>query len=420
MSSTSTSSGASLTSRPEDRIGQLLAGRIELTGVLGVGAYGVVYTAVDIFTCTPYAVKALSKIGLDARQRKFQQREISLHHRASGHPNIIDLIKILDAPDCTYVIMEYCSEGDLFSNITERGHYVGNDILAKRVFLQLLDAVEYCHSLGIYHRDLKPENVLVTENGTQVKLADFGLATTEAVTSDFGCGSTFYMSPECQQSQPRGTPFYASAPNDVWSLGVILVNLTCGRNPWKRASQSDSTFRAYLKDQNFLRSILPLSGELDAVLRRVFEINPAKRITIPELRYRILACHRFTTTGPLDSPPLSEASSTPDISVSDIFQLPPHVFNGQVPIPTQFRNTPFRIPFNHQNPPSMPPTPVASNGRLDLTRSGSTMSSGSLLTPGGSGDFLMPINLKHQLEIENQKFMLNGPPQPLIAGVQAC
>jgi len=404
-------------SRPEDRIGQLLAGRIELSGILGVGAYGVVYTAVDIFTCTPYAVKALSKVGLDARQRKFQQREISLHHRASGHPNIINLIKILDAPDCTYVIIEYCPEGDLFTNITERGHYVGNDILAKRVFLQLLDAVEYCHSLGIYHRDLKPENVLVAEHGTQVKLADFGLATTEAVTSDFGCGSTFYMSPECQQSAPRGGPCYASAPNDVWSLGVILVNLTCGRNPWKRASQSDSTFRAYLKDSSFLRSILPLSPELDSVLRRVFEINPAKRISISELRYRILSCHRLTTTGPLDSPPLSEASTTSDISITDLFQLQPQVFNGQVPVPSQFRNSPFRTPFTHQNPP----TPNVSNGRLDLTRSSSTISSSSLLTPGVSGEFAsMPVFKQQFAELDGQKFVLAGHTAPLAPGIQAC
>lgn len=180
---------------PEDRLGHILADRIQLKGILGAGAYGVVYTALDVHTNTPYAVKALNKVGLDRRQRKFQQREIELHHRASQHPNVVSMVKILDSPDCTYVVLEYCEHGDLFTNITDKGHYVGNDLLARSAFLQILDAVEYCHSLGIYHRDLKPENVLVTDNGTTVKLADFGLATTDYLSSDFGCGSTFYMSP---------------------------------------------------------------------------------------------------------------------------------------------------------------------------------------------------------------------------------
>ncbi|KAL4945034.1 hypothetical protein BDV06DRAFT_59062 [Aspergillus oleicola] len=293
---------------PEDRLGLLLANRLELTSILGVGAYGVVYTAVDIHTDVLYAVKALNKAGLDPRQLKFQQREIKLHHMASQHPNVVSLVRIMDSVDCTYVVIEFCPEGDLFSSITDKSHFVGNDPLAKRVFLQILDAVHYCHSLGIYHRDLKPENILVTDQGLTVKLADFGLATTDYLTSDFGCGSTFYMSPECQQPNPRPMSYYQSAPNDVWSLGVILVNLTCGRNPWKRASIEDSTFRAYLKDPFFLKSILPLTDEMVCILSRIFEVDPSKRITIPELRQLILDCPRFThnpmtpwgsTTGPL-------------------------------------------------------------------------------------------------------------------------
>jgi Protein kinase domain len=180
---------------PEDRLGWLLADRLELTSILGIGAYGVVYTAVDIYTNIPYAVKALTKIGLDTRQRRFQQREIKLHHEASRHPNVVSLVRIMDSPECTFVVIEFCPEGDLFSNITERGQFVGNDSLAKQVFLQILDAVRYCHSIGIYHRDLKPENILVADQGNTVKLADFGLATRDRLTSDFGCGSTFYMSP---------------------------------------------------------------------------------------------------------------------------------------------------------------------------------------------------------------------------------
>ena len=296
----------------EDRLGLLLDGWLELTGVLGVGAYGVVYTAVDINTNVPYAVKALNKVGLDARSRRFQLREIQLHHEASNHPNVVSLVKIMETDECTFVVLEYCPEGDLFSSITESGLFLGNDDMAKRAFLQVLDAVAHCHSIGIYHRDLKPENILVSNGGATVKLADFGLATKEYITDDFGCGSTFYMSPgthrhpffssclkanlniECQQSSQYSS-CYASGPNDVWSLGIVLVNLSCGRNPWKRATLEDSTYRAFSRNPMFLSSILPISEDLNMILGRIFERDPRKRIGIRELRDLILRCPTFTT-----------------------------------------------------------------------------------------------------------------------------
>lgn len=92
----------------------------------------------------------------------------------------------------------------------------------------------------------------------------------------------------------------------MWSLGIILVNLTCGRNPWKRASIEDSTFRAYLKNPKFLSSILPLSPELDAILRRIFECDPRRRIGILELRDLVVRCPRFTTHTGLSTPPTEE------------------------------------------------------------------------------------------------------------------
>ncbi|KAL7821174.1 Pkinase domain-containing protein [Trichoderma aethiopicum] len=300
---------------PEQRLGQLLEGKLQLTDILGTGAYGVVYTALDINTGVQYAVKCLSKYNADGtplerRQVAYQQREIRLHYLASAHPNVVSMMKIVDDPDCIYVILEYCPEGDLFSNITERGQYVGNDELSKKVFLQILDAVEHCHNLGIYHRDLKPENILVTDNGETVKLADFGLATSEDRSEDYGCGSTFYMSPECLDPSAR-KPYYMCAPNDVWSLGVILVNLTCGRNPWKQASFQDSTYRAYVRSQDFLKTILPLTDELNAILGRIFNPNPEHRITLPELRKMIMACSQFTV------PAVPTPHSTPDQYVSN-------------------------------------------------------------------------------------------------------
>jgi len=268
---------------PDSRIRLVLAGYIELTNVLGIGAYGTVYQARNVINGDQYAVKALNKAGLDSRQRDFQKREIELHFQASRHESVVSMHKVIDTPDCTFVVLEYCPEGDLFAKITEEGHYIGSDQKIRNVFLQILRAVAYCHEIGIYHRDLKPENVLVKDNGFTVKLADFGLATRESLTSDFGCGSTFYMSPECQDTNPHPLACYRSAPNDVWSLGVILVNLTCGRIPWKRASMDDSTFKAFRKNPRFLQSILDITDDCNAILARTFDPNPETRITVQEL-----------------------------------------------------------------------------------------------------------------------------------------
>lgn len=168
--------------------------------VLGSGAYGVVHLATDTWTDQQYAVKTLNKFGsnglpIDPRAQQFQYNEMSLHWRVQDHPNIVSLLRIMETQEQTQVVMEYCPEGDLFTNITEYQRYVNDFPAAKDVFLQILNAVSHCHNRGVFHRDLKPENILVTNGGSQVKLADFGLATTQQYSREFGCGSGFYMSP---------------------------------------------------------------------------------------------------------------------------------------------------------------------------------------------------------------------------------
>jgi serine/threonine protein kinase len=80
-------------------------------------------------------------------------------------------VNIQDAPDCTFVVIEFCPEEDFLTNIIGHGRYVST---RESHSANTRDAVEYCHSIGIYHRDLKPENILVTDLGLAVKLADFG------------------------------------------------------------------------------------------------------------------------------------------------------------------------------------------------------------------------------------------------------
>ena len=111
----------------------------------------------------------------------------------------------------------------------------------------------------------------------------------------------------------------------MWSLGVILVNLTCGRNPWKKASPEDSSFRAFLKDSDFLSTILPISPELNNILRRVFECDPRRRINVQELRDMIVACPRMTTTCYNTLPPSPPASPYEYVDAMDCanMALPP-------------------------------------------------------------------------------------------------
>lgn len=110
---------------------------------------------------------------------------------------------------------------------------------------------------------------------------------------------------------------YRCAPNDVWSLGVILVNLTCGRNPWKQASLQDTTYRAFARNRNFLKTILPLSDELNDILGMIFESSPEDRITVSQLKRRIQHCSRFSAAQHLATPVPS-----PPSSVSDSGSLP--------------------------------------------------------------------------------------------------
>ncbi|KAG0323825.1 hypothetical protein BGZ99_002442 [Dissophora globulifera] len=277
-------------------------GSLIIQDMLGVGAYGSVHRALDIHTGAMRAVKCLCSTGLNDQQRTFQRQEVELHARVSGHPNIATLHKVVEENDeCLYMVMDCGAEGDLFYKITERGGFVGNDKAIKSIFGQIVDAVMHCHAKGVYHRDLKPENIILF--GDSAKLVDFGLATTEPISTDFGCGSTFYLSPECQGGYVETAKSYDSALNDVWSLGVILINLVFGRNPWKQACTRDETFSAYVVNNDFLRTILPMSSEFNEIIKAVFCLNPRKRITLPELARRVQACHSLTTTTTVISMP---------------------------------------------------------------------------------------------------------------------
>lgn len=163
---------------------------IELISIIGSGSYGVVYLGRYVYTHRYYAVKCV-------RDNHITRNEVNLHSILSGHPNILSLEKVFKERNHIFIVMEYATHGDLFSSITQpqlSQEIIGKTKVIRHLFLQILDAVQHCHHNLIAHRDLKPENILLLSNH-RVKLADFGLATTQIISKEFNCGSSFYFSP---------------------------------------------------------------------------------------------------------------------------------------------------------------------------------------------------------------------------------
>lgn len=170
-------------------------GTLRLLQPLGRGSGGVVFRAVDTVTAREYAVKCLFKADKDTRQHNFQTRELQFHRSVSGHRNILTLHRVVEEGPYLFLVLDYCRGGDLFKFLTQKGTYRRNTEVVKQVFVQLIDAVASSHKQGIFHRDIKPENIMCNEDGTKVSLGDFGLATDNRWSRNFGAGTAGYMSP---------------------------------------------------------------------------------------------------------------------------------------------------------------------------------------------------------------------------------
>jgi serine/threonine protein kinase len=181
------------------------AGRLLLVRILGEGAYGVVYLAVEQHQSSSassshvhpkeYAVKVLAKVDSSTPVGQCQSREIVAHKIVSDHPSVLTLHDVLEDDQFIFLVLDYCPGGDLYSAIVDRQAYYEKDALVKSVFVQILDAVKSCHDLGIYHRDIKPDNVFVSQDSSKVYLGDFGLSTDQNMSVNHKCGSSYYMSP---------------------------------------------------------------------------------------------------------------------------------------------------------------------------------------------------------------------------------
>ncbi|AQK57170.1 Putative CBL-interacting protein kinase family protein isoform 1 [Zea mays] len=148
-------------------------GKYELGRTIGEGTFAKVRFARDTVTGEAVAIKILDKEKV-LRHKMVEQikREISTM-KLIKHPNVVRIYEVMGSKTKIYIVLEFATGGELFDTIVNHGRMREDE--ARRYFQQLINAVDYCHSRGVYHRDLKPENLLLDSYGN-LKVSDFGLS----------------------------------------------------------------------------------------------------------------------------------------------------------------------------------------------------------------------------------------------------
>ncbi|KAL6871043.1 hypothetical protein ACP4OV_014891 [Aristida adscensionis] len=258
--------------------GKIVMGRYELGRLLGKGTFGKVHYARNLESNQSVAIKMLDKakalkVGLSEQIR----REITTM-RMLAHKNIVQLHEVMATRNNIYFVMEYVKGGELFDKIEKSGKL--SEAAAHKYFQQLISAVDYCHSRGVYHRDLKPENLLLDEN-ENLKVSDFGLSALSESKRQDGllhttCGTPAYVAPEVISKTG-----YDGAKSDIWSCGVVLFVLVAGYLPFQGPNIMDMYRKIQLGD---FRCPSWFSHKLKKLLYKILDPNPSTRISIQKIK----------------------------------------------------------------------------------------------------------------------------------------
>jgi serine/threonine protein kinase len=206
--------------------GEVMLKTFNILEQLGQGSFGQVFKVNKKGTDTLYALKVLSKqMLLKHNQLKYALSELKIL-KSMDFPFIVKLFSRFQTPKSLYLILEYCPNGDLSSQIQAKE--VLSQEEARFYTAEILLAIDFIHSKGVAYRDLKPENVLLDAEG-HIRLTDFGLAkdglASNAVTKSF-CGSPAYLAPEMLLKKGSGQPA------DIYGLGAVLYELLVGKPPY--------------------------------------------------------------------------------------------------------------------------------------------------------------------------------------------
>ena len=255
--------------------------KYEVRQKIGKGKFGLVKCGINKETKQQVAIKIMAKKNMDKSDLELAKVEIDIL-KIGQHPNIIKLYDIYENENYIYIIMEYCSGGDLLSYF-EHYEYELKETRVCEIIHKLSMAIYYLHSYGIVHRDLKPENILMTDlsPGADIRLLDFGLSkiigNEEKCTEPYGTLS--FVAPEVLQ----GKPYDKSV--DLWSIGIITFLLLCGYLPFDDKHSEREIARQTIQDPVPFESKIwnKYTPEAKNFVEGLLQKKPEKRFTIKEI-----------------------------------------------------------------------------------------------------------------------------------------
>ncbi|KAL8782496.1 MAG: hypothetical protein Q9213_005335 [Squamulea squamosa] len=260
-------------------------GQWSLGKTIGAGSMGKVKLAKNLETGEQVAVKIVPRQSTDEhhsnrdRERADHSKEIRTAREAAivtllSHPYICAMRDVVRTNYHWYMLFEYVNGGQMLDYIISHGRL--KEKQARKFGRQIASALDYCHRNSIVHRDLKIENILISKTG-DIKIIDFGLSnlfSPRAQLKTF-CGSLYFAAPELLQAKQ-----YTGPEVDIWSFGIVLYVLVCGKVPFD--DQSMPQLHAKIK-KGVVDYPAWLSHECKHLISRMLVTDPKQRASLAEI-----------------------------------------------------------------------------------------------------------------------------------------